>query len=348
MAATLKDISVESGVGITTVSKVLNGKAVRCTEDARKKILEAADKLNYRPNPLARSLVTGRSNNIMLILPGPGLDFSAAEQECYNNGYTMLTISSHHSKKRIEDMIIYARQSYVDGVLLMTPQLDSKVLRDFHKDNYPIVLLEDDKSLYPELDMFGTDIEGATKLAFDHLYELGHRRISIVLPRASYSASYLRLNAWKECYQERGLEFSEDWLISFEDVVRVDSGSDVKNANYDAALEFMSRFKKDSSNRPTAMIIMVDSFALPIEQAFISNGWSVPGDISLISTMSESVGRYCEVPVTSVNLDQGGARMRALRYLLQRVSGEIEAGTPARNFAKPRLIVRNSTASVEC
>jgi DNA-binding LacI/PurR family transcriptional regulator len=226
----------------------------------------------------------------------------------------------------------------------MTPQLESKVLKDAYKDDYPIVLLEDDKSLYPELDMFGTDIGGSVKLAFNHLYELGHRRISIVLPRASYSASYLRLNAWKECYSERGLECSEDWLINFEDVVRVDSDFNVKNANYDAALEFMNRFKKDSPSRPTAIIVMVDSFALPIERAFISNGWDVPGDISLVSTMSESVGRYCEVPVTSVNLDQGGARMRALRYLLQRVSGEIDPETPARNFAKPRLIVRNSTA----
>ncbi len=348
MAATLKDISIESGVGITTVSKVLNGKLVRCTDDARQRILAVADRLNYRPNPLAKSLVTGRSNNIMLILPGPGLDFSAAEQECYNNGYTMSTISSHHSKKRIEDMIIYARQTYVDGILLMTPQLDCDILRNTYKDGYPIVLLEDDRNVYPELDMFGIDIEGSVRLAISHLYDIGHRRIAIILPNADYSASYLRLNAWKAALAEKGITPKNDWLFRFEDVVSVSSGMDVKNGNYCAAVEFVRRFKIDAPDRPTAVIVMVDTLALPVEKAFISNGWRVPQDISIISTMSESLGQYCEVPVTSVNLDQAGARIRALRYLLQKIAGEIESDIPARNFAKPRLILRNSTATVGC
>ena len=346
MAATLKDISIASGVGITTVSKVLNGKVVRCTDDARRRILDVADRLNYRPNPLAKSLVTGRSNNIMLILPGLGLDFRAAEQECYNNGYTMSTISSHHSKKRIEDMIIYARQTYVDGVILMNPQTDSDVLRSAYKAGYPIVLLEDDRRVYPEMDMFGIDVEGSVRLAVSHLYDLGHRKIAIVLPNADYSASYLRLNSWKAALAEKHIEAKNEWLFYFEDVVSVGSLSDVNSGNYNAAMEFMSRFSKDSPSRPTAVIVMVDTHALPIERAFISNGWRVPQDISIISTMSESIGQYCEVPVTSVNLDQAGARIRALRYLLQKVSGEIESDTPARNFAVPRLVLRNSTKTL--
>lgn len=348
MAATLKDISSQSGVGITTVSKVLNGKAVRCSEDVRQRILDTADRLNYRPNPLARSLVTGRSNNILLILPGLGLDFTATEQECYNNGYTLSTVSSHHSKKRIEDMIICARQSYVDGVMLMTPQLESDVLIKANKDGYPIVLLEDDKNVYPELDMFGIDIDGSVRLGINHLYDIGHRKIAIFLPNADYSASYLRLNAWKSALAEKGITPNKEWLFWFEDVVNIGAKIDVKSGNYNAAMEFMNRFPKNSSSRPTALIVMVDTLALPVERAFISNGWRIPQDISIISTMSESIGQYAQVPVTSVNLDQGGARIRALRYLLQKISGELESDVPARNFALPRLVLRNSTASFGC
>ncbi len=344
MAATLKDVSLESGVGITTVSKVLNGKEVRCGDDVRQRIIETAEKLSYRPNPLARSLVTRRSNSIMLIAQGLGLDFGAAEHECYENGFNLQIVATHHDKKKIEDMLIYARQTYIDGVLLMNPRTDSDVLQKAYSDNYPIVLLEEDSSIYPEMDMFGTDLEGAVAMAVSHLVSLGHKRIATILLDNDCSPSYLRVDSWRNSLLSHGITPKDDWLFLFEGQERSDTLSDFICRNNEAAKEFMRRYPKDDPKRPTAIMLMVDTFAAPVEQAFLSNGWRIPEDISIISTMSEAAGKYSHVPITSVDLDQNGARIRAMRFLVQKVCGEVESDVPSRNFAKPRLVVRKSTA----
>lgn len=344
MAATLKDVSLESGVGITTVSKVLNGKEVRCSDDVRQRIIEIAERLSYRPNPLARSLVTGRSNTIMLIAQGLGLDFGAAEHECYENGFNLQIVVTHHDKKKIEDMLIYARQTYVDGVLLMNPCANSSVLKKAYADNYPIVLLEEDNTIYPDMDMFGTDLEGAVALAVSHLVSLGHKRIATILLNTDCSPSFLRLKSWRNSLLSHGITPKEDWVYLFEGEPRSDTLSDFICRNNEAAKEFIRRYSKDDPERPTAIILMVDTFAAPVEQAFLSNGWRIPEDISIISTMNETAGKYSQVPITSIDLDQNGARIRAMSFLVQKVCGEIEIEVPTRNFAKPRLIVRKSTA----
>jgi DNA-binding LacI/PurR family transcriptional regulator len=307
-------------------------------------VRQIAKDLDYRPNPLAKSLVTRQSNNIMLIVPSLGMDFRAVEQECYDNGYTLLTLSSHHNEKKIKDMLIYARQSYVDGVLLMPVGLDIPEVNKAYEEGYCVVQIEDDPNFCPGMDVFGADVKEAVRLAVNHLYNLGHRYIATVLPPLAFKPNMLRYEAWKEIMSEKGIQVRDEWFFQFEPAISSDFLQDTQIGNYKAAEEFIRRFPKESKMRPTAVITMMDTFAVPAQRAFSEAGWSIPGDISIISTASESVGSYCQVPLTTVNLNQGGTRIRALRYLLQKINGELEVNGPTRNFAKPRLVIRESTS----
>jgi DNA-binding LacI/PurR family transcriptional regulator len=115
---------------------------------------------------------------------------------------------------------------------------------------------------------------------------------------------------------------------------------------YKAAIEMTKRFTKDSPNRPTAIIIMVDTFANPVERAFISQGWRVPDDISIISTVSEPIGEFSEVPVTSIQVDRDGSRLKALNRIFDKINTDTDTHTPVRYFVPPRLKIRKSTSKI--
>ena len=120
MRATIKDIAADTGLSVTTVSLVLNGKAYKIPDDTKKRIMEAAKRLNYRPNQLAVSLVKKRSKTIGLIIPDIGNVFYAhmvkgIEECCRESGRTLILCNTNDRHERDMEYIHLLADQGVDG-----------------------------------------------------------------------------------------------------------------------------------------------------------------------------------------------------------------------------------------
>lgn len=143
-SVTIRDVAREAEVSIATASRALNGMD-NVTEETRERILKAARRLRYVPHSGARLLSTRRTRTLGLILPDPhGEDFPeiirGAGAAARARGLQLLLSSSHHDHEAVAG-VIRSMRGRVDGLMIMSPDVDSRVLADNLTDDLPVVLL---------------------------------------------------------------------------------------------------------------------------------------------------------------------------------------------------------------
>lgn len=182
----IKDIAIKAGVSTTTVSFVLNGKAreKRISEEIEQNILAIAEKLHYRPNPLARGLRTGHTETIALMVEDIANPFFSAlarvvEDEAEKLGYTVMFCSTENDDNRALKLIHGLKHRQMDGFLITpSPSLKDAIL-NLKKEERHIVLI--DRSI-PNIDIPSVTVNnfnGAVK-ATQYLINKGYKRIAMV------------------------------------------------------------------------------------------------------------------------------------------------------------------------
>lgn len=337
---TLKGMSEQLGLGISTVSTVLNGKHVRCRPETTQKILQLAKQLNYRPNLLAKSLKQQKTNTIGLISPGLEMQLSRIEQKCWEAGYNLNITATHYNQQKQTEIIIRLRQQGVDGLLVFYPLPGCSEFAEQISENYPIVVV-DNVNHYSNIDTFIVDINAGTFKAIQHLIELGHTKIAAVFSASTLSFSKLREKGWKEGLKTIGVNPPENWFIPLGS-----QGSDASAflSGKLAGIEFVRRFAKDDHKRPTAIYCSVDEVAIGVIEALLEKGWKVPHDVSVIGMQAMEMGQYSKVPVTSIDIQHIQARFAAVDHLLNRVRGMYENSRPSCQTFNTCLVKRESTA----
>ena len=338
---TLKEISHQLGLGMSTVSEVLNNKPIRCKPSTRKRILDLAHELNYRPNIVAQSLTSQKTKTIALVTTSLFMELDEIEQICWGGGYTMNVTATHLNHDKQRGILAQLRQRHVDGAMLIEPLPDCEMIAELGREKYPLVVVDNELS-YPQLDMFMPDIKGGVKAATKHLIALGHRRIAATFARSPYAFSTLRKEGWREgISEELGIEPPEQWLVA----LKPDYHSDeVYSMAYEAAGEFMRRFGKDDTGRPTAVFCSADEVAVGMIHGFYDAGWRVPEDISVIGMMALEAGRYCRPPVTSVDIEHRKCRKEAIKRLFRLVMDGQVGSEPVQTKFGVHLVERASTA----
>ena len=204
MAATIKDVAREAGVSVATVSRVINTKGpVR--EATRDRILAVAAALRYVPHGGARSLITNRTSTVGALLPDlhgeffseliRGMDLAARR-----NGYHLLISGSHADRDEVE-AVLRALRGRVDGLILMSPDIDAATLEANLPDDLPVVLLNcrvDGRTL----DALAIDNVGGAAAMVRHLAGLGHRRIAFVGGAAGNNDAEERLRGYRKARRE--------------------------------------------------------------------------------------------------------------------------------------------------
>ncbi|MFH1614038.1 MAG: LacI family DNA-binding transcriptional regulator [Planctomycetota bacterium] len=337
---TLKEISQRLGLGVSTVSEVLNNKSIRCKPTTRQRILELADELNYRPNIAAKSLTSQKTNTIGLVASSLSLGLNEIEQVCWDAGYTMSVTATHLDLDKQSEILMQLRQKYVDGTILIDPLPECQVINELQHDSYPVVIVSESID-YKDVDTFLMNIKGGVELAVKHLVQLGHRRIAATFSPSQWAFGTLRDQGWREGLKEElGIEPEDEWYIP---LTTAKPKGGVYSIAYDAAEEFTRRFKKNDARRPTALYTSVDEVAVGAIRAFHDAGWRVPEDISVIGMMALELGRYCQPPVTSVDIEHRECRTQAIKHLLKVVCGEQGDPRPVVERFGIRLVKRDST-----
>ncbi|HLL87840.1 MAG TPA: LacI family DNA-binding transcriptional regulator [Tepidisphaeraceae bacterium] len=185
MAQTLADIAAEAGTSISTVSRVLAGGAVarRISEPTRRRVTDAAARLGYRPNLIARSLRTRRSNTVALLVsdianPWFGRLASLVEQALHDAGYSLILCNSGEDAAREAEYLRLLPQKNIDGLVLVPVVRTSEALRDHLPQDFPLVLV--DRPIPGVCGCVASDQHELATLLCDALAARGVRRICLV------------------------------------------------------------------------------------------------------------------------------------------------------------------------
>lgn len=328
--ATLQDIATAVGVTQTTVANALKGKG-NVSEATRQHILKCAEELGYRPNMLARSLAQGKTDTLGFLLPTIANPFypeiaEAIERTAGQHGYQMLLCNTYYDFQQGRQHLERLVSRWVDGIIVMGSSMDIADIVTQFRRGLPTVLCdwqENESTL--GMPQVSVDFRRAGALAAEHLLELEHRRIGIIVSEPQQT---LRLEGFRAVLQAAGLPLASEMIRQ---------GHSTLESGYAAAQEFLAL-----SNRPTAIFATTDWMALGALEAILDAGLRVPQDISIVGLDDIVVSAHIRPPLTTVAIPKFQLAKEATELLLGLINEE--HSQPLSRLIEPALIVRQSTA----
>ena len=332
MPATIRDVARAAGVSVATVSRVFNNSGP-VHEETRARVREVAGALRYSPNSAARSLITAKSNTLGVLLPDLYGEFFSEvirgiDQTAQHNGYHVLVSSSHETQEHIEGAI-RAMRGRVDGLIVMSPDIDGPTLAANLPESLPVVLLNCavDGTSY---DAISVDNFGGAYAMVRHLLSTGGTRVAIITGSSRNYDARERLRGYRAALRDAGAEQQEGWEIA---------GDFTETGGYRAAREIAAL-----SPRPTAVFAANDAMAIGALSAFREVGLRVPEDIAVAGFDDIPMARYMSPPLTSVHIEISELGARAMGVLLAAVQ-EKNRHERQRVVLPTTLVVRQSCGS---
>ena len=325
--ATIAQVARHAGVGVATVSRVINGSpAVR--EQTRQRVLDAIAELGYAPNPAARALSTGRTLSVGVVAPfftRPSVigRLRGISHVLAGTGYRMVLFDVERPGQDSE--FFRTLPGGLDGLLaisLCPPEAD---LDRFATAEMPVVLVDYPHERLPAVHV--DDVAGG-RLATEHLLELGHERIAFLGDFEhnyhGFTSSAMRRVGYQEALRAAGLEVDPKL------VRRASHGRDAAAA--------LTRELLDLADPPTAVFAASDTQAMGVLEAADEVDVDVPGDVSVVGYDDIEIARYAGLTTIAQPLEESGAI--GAHLLLGALDGE---GASGRQLPV-RLMVRNTTA----
>lgn len=214
---TIKDIAKALGLSTSTVSRALRG-GYEISEETKKIVLEYAQKINYRPNPIALSLKERRSHSIGVIISEVANNFfseaiNGIESVAYNNDYHVIITQSHERIDRESLNIEYLASRSVDGLLisLSSESNDISFLKSLHEKGLPIVLFDRVTNDIDTHKVIANNFQGAYE-ATQFLISKGHKRIAHITNAAHLSITKERLDGFKAAMSEHDMVMDERYM----------------------------------------------------------------------------------------------------------------------------------------
>lgn len=324
----------------TTVSLVLNNSpsAKSIPQETRSRVVEAATRLNYRPNYFARSLRQSRSMSVGVLAPDLSEGYftrvmSGVVEELTEAHYFYFTACHDWKKELIEKYPRMLVERAVDGFLLLNTAVDELAVP------VPVVAISAHVASENVTNIV-LDHHLAVQLALTHLYELGHRRIAFMRGPHVIPDSEFR---WESIQQVAGeIDLKIDPALVF----RIDeAGWSMKAGQHPMAPEIGYKPMQALLERThafTAVFCFNDISAIGAIRALKDAGLSVPGDVSVVGFDDILSAAYSTPSLTTVRQPLSEMGRRGAQVLLERIANR-ESEHPAEIVMKPELVVREST-----
>jgi len=336
---TIADVAEAAGVSKTAVSFAFNNPS-RLNADTATRIIEIADTLGYRPDPVARMLTQRRTGTIGLVVPQElasifsnpffGMFSAGVAAVAEEAGYALHFISPLHGS-----LSRAIARATVDGIVAIGLAADHPEIAEIRRAGVPMTTVDSDP--FENLPSVDVDDEGGARAAADHVVGLGHRDVLIVAieraehaPKGAEDTVSRRLRGYRAALAGVGVDVGDD------DVV-------VSPATYAGGVAAIGR-AWEAGRRPTAILAMSDAIAIGAIRGLRDRGLSIPADVSVVGFDDIELAETTDPPLTTVHQPIRGKGEEAARLLLSLLAGN-EEPTGRRRLAT-RLVVRASTASV--
>ncbi len=306
MAATIKDIRSETGLGLATISKYLNGGNVRA--ENRKKIEDAIRKLDYHPNEVARGLVTRKTRTVGFVINNIAMEFSGvllqyASAWFHERGYGMMICDSDRDVKQEAENIRFCIEKQVDGILVLPLSQSAGFLAPARKEGVPVVLLDRELS-DGHSDCVIIDNRNAAERATDYLIERGHRDIAVI--HSDEYTGRLRYEGYLASLEKHGIQARKQYERS--------GPLHSTELGYQSMKEFLAM-----KNRPTAVLMSNYEVNLGVVMALNEKGVRCPDEISLLGFDDLILPRVMRPRLTLVAQPMEEIASEGARLLLRRI-----------------------------
>ncbi len=335
MATTIHDVAREAGVSASTVSRVLNGTAP-VNEEKRRRVLHAVEKLNYRPNALARGLKKKRTYTIGLIVPDITNPFFAevakgVEDASRDYGYTVILCNSENDPARERTYLNVLGEKQVDGVIFVTAGSNEVNRSTPLESPIPLVMLDREIPGIHADSVLVDNKRGAYEAA-RHLLTLGHKRIGIITGPLPLSTAVERWEGYRKAMREAGVPV---------DPRLVKNGGFTFEGGYAAMQEILGE-----GDPPSALLASSDIMALGAMKAIEECGFRIPEDVAVVGFDDIMVASLVKPALTTVAQPKRQMGQLAVEMIVER----LERGRKRvrRVLLAPRLVIRESCGCGRC
>ncbi|EMS72219.1 LacI family DNA-binding transcriptional regulator [Ruminiclostridium cellobioparum] len=293
----INDVAKEAGVSITTVSRYLNN-SYPVNVNTKKAIQEAINKLNYKPNAIARGLVRKKTNTVGIIVPYITNMFfpevvRGISDQCNAKGYDIILVNSNsdgfEEKKAVENFL----ERQVDGIVIIAPKIEKLPPSFYRKLNktLPLVLVNkyfNDKDI---VFIYNDERDGAFK-ATEYLLDLGHKNILFISGSENSYSSEVKIKGFNKALKSRGLlqkKNSED-------------NDNILISDYTSENTFkLIKSNMEHVRKHSAIFCANDLMAIGVIKALRSEGYEVPRDFSVMGFDDISISALYEPGISTVS-----------------------------------------------
>jgi LacI family transcriptional regulator len=304
----IKDVAEKAGVSITTVSHVIN-KTRYVSDDLCSRVYDAMETLNYRPNTLARSLRSGRSRTIGLVIPDISNLFFAEisrkiEDKGFEYGYSVILCNTDDDREKEKRYIDVLLEKQVDGIIFISAGTEKQNIFKQLEMDIPIVVADRDiPSLTSDVVLIDNHEGGYD--ATHYLITLNHKRIACITGPSLTTPSALRVEGYKHALKDAGIPIDES-LIRQGDF-RYESG------------EICMRDLLNNPEPPTAVFVCNDMMALGAIRAIQEYGKKIPEQISLVGFDNIPLSKTAYPALTTMAQPIGDMAEMAVDLLVDRI-----------------------------
>ena len=331
---TIQDVASRAGVSRSSVSRYLNGATVR----EAKAIADAVADLSYEPSPIARSLRSGRTQSVGVVVADVANPFFAAVfkgieavtrayRDHHHDSVQLFLCNTEENPERLLELLD-GLSGRVDG-LIIAPPIETAPPEELLRQRVPVVLLDREFSGEPFADTVLIDNEGGMAAAVRHLASLGHRRIGLISGPLDTTPGRRRHEGYLQGLREAGLE-TPDELVAIGD------------------------FRKEGGHRGTAQLLTLDSpptaivagnnmMALGALEQLAARDMRVPNDVSFVGFDDLEEAALLRPAISTVSRPMAEQGSQAMSLLLERLRGE--GGPPRRIVLPTKFVDRESTGA---
>jgi len=324
----IREVARVAQVSTATVSRTING-SDKVSPETAERVRDAIRKLGFYPNNNARALGSGRSSLYGLIISDITNPFfpelvRSFEEIAVQYGQEVLVANTNYDPARMETCVRRMLQRKVDGVAILTSEMDEHLLDEFSSRSIPLVFLDTARP-GPGISNIQVDYAVGVGAAVQHLSDLGHEDIGFIHGPMNLGSARIRYGAFVSNLKRRGVQ-----------PTFIEEGDHRVAGGHDAMTRMLAR-----PVLPTAILASNDLTAIGAMNAIFQHGLRVPEDISVIGFDDIELSTYIQPPLTTVRVSRteiARTAFRALFHLNQEAPPE-----GAEFTVHPTLIERKST-----
>ena len=336
--ANIRELADSIGLSITTVSRVLNGKAekYRISTKTKERVLLAAKEQNYIPNKIARGLKTHKTGTLGLIIPDIANPFFAdiaksIEMEARSNDLSILLCDSNENILVEKELLNLMQAHKVEGVIIAPVGTDFKHLVEVYEKGLSIVIVD---RYLPGINLpyiTSDNYQGAFD-AISHLISMGHKDIACIQGIKDSQPNKERVKGYIDALEQNNIPVNDSFIIG-------------ENFSTENGYK-QTRILFSVEQNPTAIFALSNLISLGVIKALSEMGLKIPDDVSLISYDEQPYSAFMGTPLTTIEQKKSEIGQLAVSVITKNIEAKTFSKKPLNMKLRTNLIIRNSVKNL--